>query len=982
MATTLTSTTFLSDYNDDYRDSDHYHRILFNNGRALQARELTQSQSIIQAELGRIASFIVNEGAIFNNSGNMASGANAFAFTYLKLNSLPVGYAALRGTEITDGDLTAIVKAVIPAADGDPDTLLVKMTYGQVSGSIPDANTTVPKQFAAGATITTDLGNVTIQSTSDAIGRGSLVEMPQFDTFASGHLIQVDAQTLVINKYDAFPTDTIGFKVVEQIITTVDNIALYDNSGATPNLTSPGADRLKITLILSKGSEITDAETFFEIYKVVDGRVQLTRTDDKILSQIGDLISERTNAVNGDFIERRTDGMYDLSVLNDSIDDNFLELRISSGTAFIGGRKISNDYNLPIRFRKPRNLITDVTTQTNEFLSARYGNYFLCDSAFGLIGHMTDLDSVGLYSSLNIANGYKVGSARIRHIDEYNNNYRVHVFDVNTTTSFVDIRSIGTDSANYANLTTVQGKFDLFDRTENNLFFELPRNRVQEISSVTMAVGKIYTDVTSGGGVAQISTGSSNTFADEEQWIVSVDANGMLYTEVSVTSGGAGSTVADISGLPNTAAVSVLAYENVTASLKTKTLKPSTTTWQSESVSLVGGVFTLSKADIYEYNRVIDNATNENITRKFKFDNGQRDNYYGPGKGTLKNGVLAPTGTVTVEYRYFQHSTPLGVGYFGGKASYPDVQYEDTPTFTSVTGKSYQLVDVIDMRPLKNPATETFSGGISRIEPIPRNGDTITIGVVKYWNPRIDVISMDRTGSLVHHEGVSSLLPNRPNNIPMENLRLHEIEINPYTLNKNDLTVITYNNDGYKMSDIRRLDKRINTLERLATLTQTESSLAQLQVFDPDTGTTLRQTQGLSGDGFNNPYQSNIVDPDYRAKPGRGLLQPTYFMRSLGFTYDSDLSENTVLKGSTVWPTYTEVVYINQSKATQAEQVNRYEIAQSIGVGFLSPQTDIWSIRKLVDKSYTAPSNSSLNPESLIEISSQSINTNIDEGKI
>ena len=105
-------------------------------------------------------------------------------------------------------------------------------------------------------------------------------------------------------------------------------------------------------------------------------------------------------------------------------------------------------------------------------------------------------------------------------------------------------------------------------------------------------------------------------------------------------------------------------------------------------------------------------------------------------------------------------------------------------------------------------------------------------------------------------------------------------------------------------------------------------------------------------------------------------------MRSLGFTYDSDLSENTVLKGSTVWPTYTEVVYINQSKATQAEQVNRYEIAQSIGVGFLSPQTDIWSIRKLVDKSYTAPSNSSLNPESLIEISSQSINTNIDEGKI
>ena len=47
MATNVTQTTFLSQYNDDYRDSDHFHRILFNNGRALQARELTQSQTII-----------------------------------------------------------------------------------------------------------------------------------------------------------------------------------------------------------------------------------------------------------------------------------------------------------------------------------------------------------------------------------------------------------------------------------------------------------------------------------------------------------------------------------------------------------------------------------------------------------------------------------------------------------------------------------------------------------------------------------------------------------------------------------------------------------------------------------------------------------------------------------------------------------------------------------------------------------------------
>ena len=73
MATNLIQTTFSTEYKDDYRDSDNYHRILFNSGRALQARELTQSQTIIQSELARVGSFLFNSGRrgwIFaNNSG-------------------------------------------------------------------------------------------------------------------------------------------------------------------------------------------------------------------------------------------------------------------------------------------------------------------------------------------------------------------------------------------------------------------------------------------------------------------------------------------------------------------------------------------------------------------------------------------------------------------------------------------------------------------------------------------------------------------------------------------------------------------------------------------------------------------------------------------------------------------------------------------------------------------------------------------------
>ena len=50
---TYTSTTFSSTYKDDFADSNNFHRILFNSGRTLQARELTQSQTITQKEIER-----------------------------------------------------------------------------------------------------------------------------------------------------------------------------------------------------------------------------------------------------------------------------------------------------------------------------------------------------------------------------------------------------------------------------------------------------------------------------------------------------------------------------------------------------------------------------------------------------------------------------------------------------------------------------------------------------------------------------------------------------------------------------------------------------------------------------------------------------------------------------------------------------------------------------------------------------------------
>ena len=974
MATNLTSTTFLSEYNDDFRDSDHYHRVLFNNGRALQARELTQSQTIIQKELSRLSKFIVNEGAIFNNSGNLASGVNAFSYTYLKVNSLPVGYAQLKGTEINDGDLFAIVKEVLPSTGSDPDTLFVKMTKGQAGGAATPTNTTVSKPFVAGTTLTTSLGNVTIQSVNDAVGKASIAEVPQFDTFAANHLVMVEAQILVLSKYSPNFTGVIGFKVTEDVVTTADNIALFDNSGSTPNLTSPGADRLRIVLTLTTKDNIVASDTFYEVYRVRNGQVSLVKTPDKILSKIGNLIDARTFSQTGNFIEQSSSGEFDLTIEKDS-DDDFLSFKVSGGTAFVNGSRVERDFNLPIRVEKPRSLTTDLKVKTTEKVGANIGNYVVADSAYGLVGYIEDVTEVNLYTAVD-RGGSNIGTARVRGLYTAQSDYRIHLFDIQLTNPSAngigDIRSIGVDAANYANLKAIQNRYDVYNKEENNLLFGLPNSRVQEVSSVTAVIGTVYT--TNKSAATVVINAGSDTFTETDDWIYQVDGDGELTTPTVVLSGG--NTQATISG-PANGAGHVIAYQNKTLTRKNKSLKPSTAAndWESETIALSSGVFTLAKADIFRFYKITDATTNEDITYKFVLDNGQRDNFYGPGKGTLKSGVAAPAGNVTVQYKYFEHSTPSGTGYFAGAASYGDVTFSEIPKYTTTLNQTIHLADVIDMRPLQNPANETFSGGIARIEDLPKNQSTLSVGTAKYWLPRNDVLTLTSAGTLGYHQGASSYEMEMPTGIPRKDMPLYNISLNPFTFNEEDLNVTRYDNRGFKMEDLRNLENRLSNVERISTLTLLEAQLASLEVYDPDDATFIRQTEGITGDNFDDVIQADWSNDDYRATLQNDAQQllPLYFNKSIGLTYDSDLSLNTcVIKGNNIWPTYTEVVAdFGQEEATGVVAVNQFDIPQSIGSAELTPDGDYWTNKRVVDKSYSSQSNSSLLPDGTTEISSQ-----------
>ena len=58
----------ISPYYDDFSESKNFHKVLFRAGRPVQARELTQSQSLLQNQVQRFGDHMFKEGSIVNGA--------------------------------------------------------------------------------------------------------------------------------------------------------------------------------------------------------------------------------------------------------------------------------------------------------------------------------------------------------------------------------------------------------------------------------------------------------------------------------------------------------------------------------------------------------------------------------------------------------------------------------------------------------------------------------------------------------------------------------------------------------------------------------------------------------------------------------------------------------------------------------------------------------------------------------------------------
>jgi hypothetical protein len=291
-------------YYDDFDENKKFLQVLFQPGRPVQARELTQLQTILQNQIEQGANHIFKQGAkVFDAEVTGSQQAyDPSSVRYIKLNSNDkdgnlIDVSNFIGKNIkkynsVDGDEVGIVLAATANAGGDPATLFVKW-----NNSIPEdiQSDLVLRTYDPKGTITSYYTANVSSVDPNKTGLCSVYSTTEGIYYVNGRYVRAPAQTIVIGKYTSNATYQVGFNVVDEIVTSSEDSSLLDPSSGFSNYTGSGADRLKVSLVLATRGDgnsvpqFTSSNTlagvvgvlqnpensteFIEIARVVDGQI-------------------------------------------------------------------------------------------------------------------------------------------------------------------------------------------------------------------------------------------------------------------------------------------------------------------------------------------------------------------------------------------------------------------------------------------------------------------------------------------------------------------------------------------------------------------------------------------------------------------------------------------------------------------------------------------------------------------------------------
>ena len=332
------------------------------------------------------------------------------------------------------------------------------------------------------------------------------------------------------------------------------------------------------------------------------------------------------------------------------------------------------------------------------------------------------------------------------------------------------------------------------------------------------------------------------------------------------------------------------------------------------------------------------------ITNRFLFDSGQRDNYYDHGSLILQPGNNPPSGQTVVMLQFYQHDSTTGF-FSADSYSASDYASGSIPVYFSQRFGSVNLRDVIDFRPTRTIGT-TANVAIFNLSglrlPQPDNSMVLTYN---YYLGRIDKLVLTNTRQFQIIPGTPALTPNTPAD-QAGTMTLYSLNIPPYTYYASNVTLNYLENKRYTMADIGALDSRIQQLEYFASLTQSQQSAMAQTVLYQD-GTTPKEQFGIVTDDFVDFTVADTGNPDLFCRINGGQLTPYIVETPLSFIFQSATGPFQV-NDRTYTLEYTEIPCVVQNTASDFTQIQPYAFGEFKGDVALYPQTDFWYSDSLV----------------------------------
>jgi len=909
----------IAPYFDDFDLEKQFYKILFKPAYAVQARELTQLQTILQNQIEQFGDNVYKEGSIIKG----CNFTNLNGLQYVKVKNKAGGdfdittYVSGPSTEVINGVETDI--DVIYELEGDETGLKASVVAAERGFETrpPDLNTffinylnstNLFQQFRTGEVLKItrkkyngkdlystepNIDSIQVTELADPVGKSFGIQASPGVIFQKGHFLFADAQTLIVSKYTDQPDDlSVGYEVDESLISSLQDESLYDNANGSTNQNAPGADRLKLVpkLVVKSTAEADIDASFFTLIRYQNGSA-VTLRDISQYNVIGEEMAKRTYEESGNYIVDK------FKVDMDRRDDQLTAL-VGKGTAYVKGFRVENSGKVDFKVDQ----ITKTAIQANQATSVDYGSYVDIVDISGYVDVFGTYGAGTFSVDLQNSSQTKIGTGLVKNITPT----RLYMFGVkmNSGQSFANVtRVVGASG-----VITIAAGSRLKEVGKSPVIFDTGTFSLKETTDMIIPVRAMLDVFVTSNEITLVQgsdIGVNEDFALNQSDIVVVDASNTYIPVLSwsVTSNGTVLSVQLDPAAGSDPVASIYFNKRIgNATANSKVLEKPYVKVQYDADTTK---YTLGFPDVFNIEEIIDSVTGVDYKDSFVLRRNQNDHFYDISYMELIPGRPFPTdgAQLYIKLNIFRLNTSGGGDGFFTINSYPiddtsavlpsdKIRSNDLKAYIGTNGYTYNLRECYDFRPYANkdsqasyiavtqgaaPLLTTPVGGYNltfqnRDLLVPALNSSITSDIEFYLGRR-DVITIDSYGILKLIKGEEDERPVRPATSPDE-LMVSEISVPGYpALTPQEaaeqgkpayaVKVKHLGTKNYTMRDIEKIEKRIEGLEYYISLNQLEQQAENMLILD-ENGLT-RFKNGYVVDPFNDSKVANTEDPNYKA---------------------------------------------------------------------------------------------------------------------